>query len=169
MFRCRRASGGHFPPVAKVESCPAVAKRPGPVSFVGGFRGEKGRRQALLWHYPHFSRSTMGFPSRAIRRGGWKLIAWRGQSTGNGGNRVELFNLGEDLGEQNYVAGHLPAIWDSLWEALVSWCKETEAARPWCALRDTSAAPSANGNPGPADSHPPGPGHPNDQMRRIRS
>lgn len=100
------------------------------VSFAGVFRGEAGQRHKLRWHYPHYSRHTMGFPSGAIRQDDWKLIEWFGQTSENGKTRVELFNLVEDLGEQNDLADHFPAIRDSLLEQLRNWRKQTGALMP---------------------------------------
>lgn len=116
------------------------------VSFAGVFRGDKGKRQMLQWHYPHFSRHTMGFPSGAIRRDDWKLIEWFGQTAENGKNRIELFNLAEDPGEQNDVADHFPKLRDSLLGELVKWRAETGAVMP--TLRDLSTHST---NPIPPD------------------
>jgi len=64
-------------------------------SFAAVLRGEEGSRNSAFWHYPHYSRHAMGYPSSAIRDGDWKLIHW--YETGE----FELYNLSEDLGEQN--------------------------------------------------------------------
>lgn len=51
-------------------------------------------RAALYWHYPHYANQG-GFPGGAIRMDNWKLL----ERYENG--RVQLYNLAEDLGEQN--------------------------------------------------------------------
>lgn len=90
--------------------------------------------RALFWHYPHYSNQG-GFPSSAIRRGDWKLI----ERMEDG--RVHLFNLREDVGEQNDLAAANPERVDSLKKELHAWYRETNAQfleplpnsaeRPW--------------------------------------
>lgn len=52
------------------------------------------RRKALFWHYPHYHGSGWR-PGAAIRVGDWKLIEFYESGT------VELYNLAEDISEQN--------------------------------------------------------------------
>jgi arylsulfatase A-like enzyme len=49
----------------------------------------------LIWHFPH---TYDGPPYSAIRRGDWKLVYWYVDE------RVELFNLVDDLGESTNLA-----------------------------------------------------------------
>jgi arylsulfatase A len=100
------------------------------LSFAGVFRGEKGLRKTLQWHYPHFSRHAMGCPSGALRKEKWKLIEWYGQTDENGRNRVELFNLEEDPGEQTDLAGQFPQIRNVMLRDLANWRQETGALMP---------------------------------------
>jgi arylsulfatase A-like enzyme len=55
----------------------------------------------LCWHYPHYSNQG-GFPGGAIRAGDWKLI----ERFEDG--RTHLYNLRDDVGERNDVAGQHP-------------------------------------------------------------
>jgi len=64
--------------------------------------GPAPKRDALLWHYPHYSPEG-GRPGRAIRMGDWKLIQWYED------NATELYNLTEDPGEAKNVATAQPA------------------------------------------------------------
>lgn len=50
------------------------------------------RRDALYWHYPHFSNQG-GMPGAAVRQGDWKLIRFYEDE------HMELYNLKEDPGE----------------------------------------------------------------------
>ena len=59
-------------------------------------KGGNLKREALYWHYPHYSNQG-GFPSGAIRMGDWKLV----ERYEDG--RVHLYNLKHDLGEKNDV------------------------------------------------------------------
>ncbi|MBL6765174.1 MAG: sulfatase [Verrucomicrobiae bacterium] len=56
--------------------------------------GEVPGRDALYWHYPHYSNQG-GFPGGAIRMGDWKLV----ERYEDG--RAHLYNLKTDLGEKN--------------------------------------------------------------------
>ncbi|MGE0758043.1 MAG: sulfatase [Pirellulaceae bacterium] len=83
-----------FPTLLEVAGAPTPRgeTRDG-VSLVPLLRGGELPERALFWHYPHYGNQG-GAPGAAIRRGDWKLIEWFE------GNRAELFNLADDLGEQ---------------------------------------------------------------------
>ena len=53
------------------------------------------KRDAIYWHYPHYSQHPQSFPSGVIRAGNWKLI--ESYETG----KSSLYNLARDLGEAN--------------------------------------------------------------------
>ena len=78
-------------------------------------------RKDLFWHHPHYS--TTAVPSSAVRLGDWKLVkfysdyqrVWK--DDGKGGGRVveardsallQLYNIKEDIGEQDNRASELP-------------------------------------------------------------
>ncbi|MEO0445354.1 MAG: sulfatase, partial [Verrucomicrobiota bacterium] len=77
-------------------------------------------REALYWHYPHYSNQG-GFPSGAIRMGDWKLI----ERYEDG--RVHLYDLGKDLGERTDVAEQHPDQVAMMRERLHAWYRETDA------------------------------------------
>jgi arylsulfatase A-like enzyme len=77
-------------------------------------------REALYWHYPHYSNQG-GFPSGAIRAGDWKLI----ERYEDG--RVHLYNLKDDIGELNDVAGANADRVKAMRAKLHAWYKETDA------------------------------------------
>lgn len=53
-------------------------------------------RDTLYWHYPHYYPTTS--PVSSIRQGDWKLLHYYED------DRVELFNLADDLGEERDLA-----------------------------------------------------------------
>ncbi len=60
------------------------------------------QRETLFWHYPHYHGSTWT-PGAAIRQGDWKLVV-RYEN-----KHSELYNLAEDVGEQNDLSADFPA------------------------------------------------------------
>ena len=81
------------------------------------------RREALYWHYPHYSNQG-GVPSGAMRRGDWKLIEFYEDG------RLELFNLKDDPGERRNLAGREARRTRAMREALERWRKEVGASMP---------------------------------------
>lgn len=79
--------------------------------------------EATYFHYPHRS-NQKGSPSGAIRKGDHKLIVFF-----NDGRR-ELYNLKEDIGEKENLAGKMPELADKLHGELKSWWKEADARFP---------------------------------------
>ena len=76
----------------------------------------------FFWHYPlekpHF---LGGRSSSAIREGDWKLIEFF--DTGE----IELYNLADDIGEQNNLAEEYPDIRQAMLGKLRNWRKELGA------------------------------------------
>jgi len=79
-------------------------------------------REALYWHYPHYYETTG--PVNAIRQGEWKLLEYFED------NHIELFNLSEDIGEQNDLASTKPTLADELRGLLHAWRTEVGARLP---------------------------------------
>ncbi len=75
----------------------------------------------LAWHFPH---TYDGPPYSAIRRGDWKLIYWYAD------DRVELFNLADDISEIFDVAEAYPRKVTELQAALNDLLKERGALLP---------------------------------------
>ncbi len=80
-------------------------------------------REALFWHYPHFS-SMGGRPSGAVRAGRWKLLEH--YETG----RLELFDLKADIGERTNLASARPDKTSQLHELLKTWRAQRNAGMP---------------------------------------
>lgn len=79
------------------------------------------QREALFWHYPHYHHST---PASAIRMGDWKAIEFFED------NRLELYNLAEDIGEATNRAMDLPETARDLRERLHRWRDSVGAELP---------------------------------------
>ncbi len=86
-------------------------------------RGEAGEDRPIFWHYPHYGNQG-GAPSAAVRDGDWKLIEWYEDGS------VELFNLADDPGETNDLAGAEPAKLAELKAALAAWREDVGAKMP---------------------------------------
>ncbi|MBI4662056.1 MAG: sulfatase [Verrucomicrobia bacterium] len=80
------------------------------------------RREAIYWHYPHYSNQG-GRPGAAIRRGDFKLIEFYEDS------RVELYNLAQDQGESNDLAARMPELSRELSQELSNWRRAIDAQR----------------------------------------
>jgi len=89
-------------------------------------------RGPIFWHYPHYSNQG-GFPGGAIRLGQWKLI----ERYEDG--RVHLYDMQNDIGEQNDLAEEQPDRVQQLRGLLHEWYDEVDArflrprdgAEPW--------------------------------------
>ena len=91
------------------------------VSLVPLLKGDESlARKFLYWHYPHYSNQG-GFPGGAIRSGDWKLV----ERFEDG--RKHLYNLADDIGEQNDVANKHPGQVNSLTKELHAWYKSVDA------------------------------------------
>jgi len=78
---------------------------------------------ALYWHYPHYSPQG-GKPSGAVRVGPWKLLEFFEDG------HVELYNLADDLGEQNDLSEAQPEKTKELHERLKAWRQRMDAKMP---------------------------------------
>jgi arylsulfatase A len=85
------------------------------VSLVPLLRGNEALpRDALFWHYPHYSNQG-GKPGAAVRAGDWKLIEFYEHG------RRELYNLRADLSESRNLAEEQPDTVRQLAERLDAW------------------------------------------------
>ena len=74
----------------------------------------------IFWHYPHYSNQG-GKPGAAVRMGKYKLIEFFED------NKVELYDLEIDIGEQNNLSAEMPDKVNELLEILHNWQKEIDA------------------------------------------
>jgi len=79
--------------------------------------------RALFWHYPHYGNQG-GAPAAAIRKGNHKLIHWFEE------DRVELFDLANDLSEKKDLALARPDLVDALGAELKDWQEDVGAKLP---------------------------------------
>jgi arylsulfatase A-like enzyme len=97
------------------------------VSFTGLLRGQKPEEdKTMVWHFPNFwSRNYDGYgPGSAIRIGDWKLIYTHTNE------EFYLYNIKEDIGEQNNLIGEHRDIAAGLAEELTGYLKEQKAQMP---------------------------------------
>jgi arylsulfatase A-like enzyme len=94
------------------------------LSMVPLLKGKKSLpRRAIFWHYPHYGNQG-GSPGGAVRAGDYKLIEFYED------NRLELYNIKQDIREKNNLAGNMPHKAAELHEMLVDWRKEVDAKMP---------------------------------------
>jgi arylsulfatase A-like enzyme len=77
----------------------------------------------LFWHYPHYGNQG-GSPGSAVRLGNYKLIEFFE------GNRLELYDLEEDPGEEQNLVRREPGRVQALRELLKDWREQTGARYP---------------------------------------
>lgn len=81
------------------------------------------KERPLFWHYPHYH-GAGGTPSGAVRVGDWKLLEFFED------NRLELYNLADDLGEQRNLVNREAVRAKGLHEQLLEWRKSVNASMP---------------------------------------
>lgn len=81
------------------------------------------RRDALYWHYPHYSNQG-GEPAGAVRQGDYKLIEFYEDG------KLELYNLRKDIGEQHNLAAQMPDRAAKLQKMLHNWRASVDARMP---------------------------------------
>ena len=67
------------------------------------FSNKKIKREYILWHFPHYH-GSLWKPGSAIRNGDWKLLKFYEE------NKLELYNLKNDLGEETDLSSRYPLI-----------------------------------------------------------
>ncbi len=126
---------GHVPagrviddPVVNTDWLPTLLEcvgRPAPsgldgVSLYGLLVGHSAAPQRVFcWHSPHYTNQGSQ-PSGAVREGDWKLIEYYEDE------RVELFNLAEDIHETTDLAASEPQRVDRMRAHLAKWRKDME-------------------------------------------
>jgi len=112
-----------YPTILEMAGLPLMPeKHKDGVSFAPLLKGEKYSQRDLFWHYPHYEGGSE--PASAIRSGNWKLIEFYE------GDRVELYNLKDDIGEYHNLALKYPERTKILKEKLQAWRNEVKASEP---------------------------------------
>ena len=92
------------------------------LSLVPLLTGEKNiGREAIFWHFPHYSNHGMQSPGGAVRCGDYKLLEYYENST------VQLFNLKNDIEEENDLSSQEQEKVKELLEILHNWQKASSA------------------------------------------
>lgn len=91
-------------------------------SMIPSLRGQENSvDREIFWHYPVYHHSR---PASAIRSGDWKLIYFYDTES------TELYNLAEDIGEQNDLATENSEKNEELQQRLDQWLSEVGADLP---------------------------------------
>jgi arylsulfatase A-like enzyme len=106
--------------------------------LTSGGKGSLGR-DAIYWHFPGYLGAGQNAwrtkPVSVIRSGDWKLMEFYED------NRIELYNLRDDLSEKNNLATQLPDKAKDLRNRLVAWRTELKAPMPTKNTETASAEP----------------------------
>lgn len=97
------------------------------LSLVPSLHGKSDRplkNRFLAWTYPHHHGSKHS-PSNAIRSGNWKLIQKTDEATPED-QRLELYDLNQDIGETKNLAIEMPGKAKTLEAKLTQWLKKTQ-------------------------------------------
>lgn len=85
--------------------------------------GDSIEQRPLFWHYPHYGNQE-GRPVSIIRKGDWKLIHYWEDG------HIELYNLTQDIHEDNNLATLHPKLTLNMYEIPMTWLKEFGAKHP---------------------------------------
>ena len=103
----------------------------------------KFKKRPIFWHFPAYLESYnekqwpwRTTPASAVRLGDWKLIEFFEPAGGGSGTipalpgKFELYNIKDDIGEKNDLAGTMPDKVEELHRILVQWRKSVGAPVP---------------------------------------
>ncbi len=93
------------------------------ISLVPVLKGNGEKERSLFWHYPHYGNQG-GEPSSIVMQGDWKLIHYFED------DRNELYNVAEDIGEQNDLSEKHPDRVETMLADLKQWQKDVDASYP---------------------------------------
>ena len=93
------------------------------MSLVPLLKGGDLDRGALYWHYPHYGNQG-NTPGSAIRAGDYKLIHFFED------DRLELYNLRDDISEEHNLAVEMPDMTDRLNQKLIAWREQVAVQFP---------------------------------------
>lgn len=124
--------------------------KPDGISIVSALKGGTLEREAIFCHFPHDTPASGQHPGTYVRRGDWKLIRiFAGNDDGT--DKLELYNLKDDLGEQKNLAAENPELAGELNELITGFLRDAEAvipirnpnyAKPVATATTTTAAPA---------------------------
>lgn len=122
----------YFPTLLELAQLPKPenAKFDG-TSFAPALRGQPLERDTIFTHFPHGGRGDIdGFrPATWVRRGDWKLIRFFADND-DGTDKLELYNLLDDIGETKNLASDKPELATELNGLITAFLKDTQAVVP---------------------------------------
>jgi hypothetical protein len=112
------------------------------MSFVPALRAQIYDRGPVYWHFPHYSNHSFQSPGGALRLGRYKLLEYYEIGT------MQLFDLDDDISEQNDLAKSQPEIVKKRRMMLHEWRKQVDAKMPYPKTATSTPAPgSSNAKP----------------------
>ncbi len=101
------------------------------ISIVPAFSNQTLKREAIFSHFPHGGRGDIdGFrPGTWVRKGDWKLIRFFADHDDRS-DRLELYDLKNDVGETKNLAAEKPELVKELNARIDAFLRETEAVVP---------------------------------------
>ena len=84
------------------------------------------QRDEVYVHYPHYHHQGYK-PGGVIRQGDFKLIEWYEPTLLGEEGQINLYNLSEDIGEENDLSGEMPELAAKLRDRLHAWRKKVNA------------------------------------------
>ena len=115
----------YYPTLLEMTGLPPVPRQHvDGVSFMPALKGRGHDRGAIYWHFPHYSNHGYQSPGGAIRLGNYKLLEYFENGS------VQLFDLENDLGEQNDLSKAKPEITRKLLKLLHDWRRDVDAKMP---------------------------------------
>ena len=116
----------YFPTICEAAGVPLPQDRAiDGISLLGHLKSngsDKLNREAIFWHFPHYRGKIV--PYSIVRAGDWKLIKRYEDKT------FELFNLKNDLSEQNDLSEKMPEKVKELDTKLNKWLQSSNARLP---------------------------------------
>lgn len=113
-----------YPTLLEMAGLPALPKQHcDGISILPLLEGKEMNRDAIYWHYPHYSNQG-GTPGSSVRAGDYKLIEFFEEDD------LELYNLKDDLAELKNISLEKPEITKKLHQLLKNWRAQVEAKIP---------------------------------------
>ncbi len=103
--------------------------KPDGISITPAIKDGTLARDTIFTHFPHDTPASGQHPGTSVRRGDWKLIRLFAQND-DGSDQLELFNLGDDLGETKNLAAEKPELVNELNALITKFLTDTEAVVP---------------------------------------
>jgi hypothetical protein len=119
------------------------------------FKGGSVPRDAIFCHFPHNTPASGQRPGASVRRGDWKLIRLFADNP-DGSDKLELYNLKDDLGESKNLAAQNPQLVRELNALITGFLKDSDAVIPKLNPNyDPAKAPAARAGKGADTSRTP--------------